>query len=133
MNVPTTETATASSDEVLTPREYTIPIGGLDDSRKRVFHELIPCSSYKYGPETGEPPPSKNSSISVIPTLAMSTILPADSDVFLLENSPRQRKPGQCPHGRQKDRCKDCGGSAICLHGKQKRFCRVCGGSGNQF
>lgn len=42
---------------------------------------------------------------------------------------PRKRKPGQCPHARQKDRCKDCGGSAICIHGKQKRFCRACDGS----
>ena len=42
---------------------------------------------------------------------------------------PRKRKPGQCPHARQKDRCKDCGGSAICVHGKQKRFCRACDGS----
>lgn len=30
----------------------------------------------------------------------------------------RKRKPGQCPHARQKDRCKECGGSAICTHGK---------------
>ena len=35
-----------------------------------------------------------------------------------------------CPHGKQKSRCKDCGGSGICEHGKRKDQCKDCGGSG---
>ena len=36
----------------------------------------------------------------------------------------------RCEHGREKFRCKECGGSAICEHGRQKRSCKECGGSG---
>jgi hypothetical protein len=34
-----------------------------------------------------------------------------------------------CEHGKQKSRCKDCGGSGICKHNKHKAFCKECGGS----
>ena len=34
-----------------------------------------------------------------------------------------------CKHGREKSRCKDCGGSSICEHGRRKRECKDCGGS----
>ena len=36
---------------------------------------------------------------------------------------------GVCPHGREKRICKECGGSAICPHGREKRRCKECGGS----
>ncbi len=35
-----------------------------------------------------------------------------------------------CPHGKQKNNCKQCGGSSICEHGRQKSRCKQCGGSG---
>jgi len=41
----------------------------------------------------------------------------------------RCRKTIYCAHGKQKARCKDCGGYQICEHGKQKARCRECGGS----
>jgi hypothetical protein len=34
-----------------------------------------------------------------------------------------------CPHGRQHNHCKDCGGVGICEHNKQKAQCKQCGGS----
>lgn len=34
-----------------------------------------------------------------------------------------------CEHGRQRYRCKDCGGGAFCQHGKRKCTCKKCGGS----
>jgi hypothetical protein len=34
-----------------------------------------------------------------------------------------------CPHGRQRCRCKECGGASICEHGRQRRICKECGGS----
>ena len=34
-----------------------------------------------------------------------------------------------CEHGKQKSRCKECGGSAFCEHGKRKSQCKDCGGS----
>ena len=55
---------------------------------------------------------------------------------------------GGCPHGRQRSKCKECGGSEICQHqklrnmckdcrgrnicdhGRQRAFCRDCGGTG---
>ena len=35
-----------------------------------------------------------------------------------------------CPHGRQRSRCKECGGGGICEHGRQRYSCKECGGSG---
>jgi hypothetical protein len=35
-----------------------------------------------------------------------------------------------CEHGRQKRRCKACGGSALCTHGRVKYTCKDCGGGG---
>ena len=34
----------------------------------------------------------------------------------------------KCEHGRQRSRCKDCGGSGICEHGRERRGCKDCGG-----
>ena len=34
-----------------------------------------------------------------------------------------------CEHGKEKYRCRECGGSAFCQHGKFKHSCRECGGS----
>ena len=33
-----------------------------------------------------------------------------------------------CPHGRRRNRCKDCGGSSFCEHGRQRTLCKECGG-----
>jgi hypothetical protein len=34
-----------------------------------------------------------------------------------------------CPHGRQRYRCKECGGGAFCEHGRRRSQCKECGGS----
>ena len=39
------------------------------------------------------------------------------------------RKQAKCPHGKQKQKCKDCGGSQICVHGNWKYQCKECCGS----
>ena len=33
-----------------------------------------------------------------------------------------------CPHGKQRSRCKECGGSGICEHGRIRSTCKECGG-----
>ena len=33
-----------------------------------------------------------------------------------------------CTHGRQRSKCKDCGGSSICTHGRVRSTCKDCGG-----
>ena len=35
----------------------------------------------------------------------------------------------KCEHGRERSRCKDCGGSSICEHGRRRTQCKDCGGS----
>jgi hypothetical protein len=35
-----------------------------------------------------------------------------------------------CEHGKQKSRCKECGGSGICEHKRVRSRCTECGGSG---
>ena len=42
---------------------------------------------------------------------------------------PVRRPVKKCPHGRQRHRCRECGGSSFCEHGRQRRQCRDCGGS----
>ena len=37
---------------------------------------------------------------------------------------------GACPHGRQRSKCKECGGASICEHGRQRYDCKECGGKG---
>ena len=39
------------------------------------------------------------------------------------------RKQAKCEHGRQKNKCKECGGSGICAHGRVKSVCKECGGN----
>ena len=34
-----------------------------------------------------------------------------------------------CPHGKQRSRCKECGGGGICEHGRRRSRCKECGGS----
>ena len=34
-----------------------------------------------------------------------------------------------CPHGRQRSKCKDCGGSSMCEHARERSTCKECGGS----
>lgn len=33
-----------------------------------------------------------------------------------------------CPHGKRKDRCRDCGGKGFCQHNRRPNTCRDCGG-----
>ena len=40
------------------------------------------------------------------------------------------RWAGICEHGRQRYKCKECGGSSICEHGRRRYSCKECGGSG---
>ena len=35
-----------------------------------------------------------------------------------------------CPHGRQRSKCKECGGGSICEHGRIRSKCKECGGKG---
>ena len=35
-----------------------------------------------------------------------------------------------CPHGRRRNRCKECGGSGLCEHGRERSRCKECGGKG---
>jgi hypothetical protein len=39
------------------------------------------------------------------------------------------KRPGFCPHERQKKQCKDCNGSVICQHQRRKDRCKDCGGT----
>ena len=34
-----------------------------------------------------------------------------------------------CEHGKNRPRCKDCGGSGICVHNREKMQCKDCGGA----
>ena len=36
----------------------------------------------------------------------------------------------KCEHGRERSRCKECGGSSICEHGRRRSNCKDCGGGG---
>ena len=42
--------------------------------------------------------------------------------------SPVKYRAVRCPHGRQKSRCKSCGGGSLCSHGRVRSRCKTCGG-----
>ncbi len=41
----------------------------------------------------------------------------------------RVQKRAKCDHGRQRQYCRECGGSSICVHGKRKNRCKECNGA----
>ena len=44
------------------------------------------------------------------------------------ERATKYRNEKKCEHGRQRNKCKDCGGSQICFHGRRRNQCKDCGG-----
>ena len=36
-----------------------------------------------------------------------------------------------CEHGRERSKCKACGGSSFCEHGRRRSTCKDCGGGGH--
>ena len=36
------------------------------------------------------------------------------------------KKRAKCQHGRQRNKCKECGGASICQHGRQRSECKEC-------
>ena len=49
--------------------------------------------------------------------------------VKCFDNCKKLRQQTKCEHGRQRSRCKDCGGGEICKHTKRRPECKDCGGS----
>jgi len=41
----------------------------------------------------------------------------------------QRRVIAKCLHGRERSKCKECGGSQICEHGRVRSTCKECGGS----
>ena len=54
--------------------------------------------------------------------------LDAGGTAGVSETAPRQQR-GKCQHGRQRHRCKECGGAGICQHGRRRTRCKECGGA----
>ena len=59
-----------------------------------------------------------------------SEIFYSANDVFDLGDDKEKKERKKCPHGKQKSRCKDCGGSEICTHDRVRYTCKDCKGSG---
>ena len=49
------------------------------------------------------------------------------ADQGILHKKPLRRRA--CEHGRQRSKCKECGGAGICEHGRQRYRCKECGGA----
>ena len=45
-----------------------------------------------------------------------------------ITKKPKYVRP-KCPHGRERSRCKECGGASICEHGRRRSQCKECGGA----
>jgi len=41
----------------------------------------------------------------------------------------KSRKRFKCEHGRERNKCKECGGASICEHDRQRSQCKDCGGA----
>ena len=44
--------------------------------------------------------------------------------------SEKTAQTQRCPHGRQRSKCKECGGGSVCEHGRERYRCKECGGRG---
>ena len=54
---------------------------------------------------------------------------PERSTVVQERTSKKFKESSICQHGRQRSRCKECGGSSICEHSRVRSKCKECGGS----
>ena len=61
--------------------------------------------------------------------LPVSEPLNVSSGLTMDYSSLPPGKWSHCEHGRQRARCKDCGGEALCHHSKIRELCRDCGGA----
>jgi hypothetical protein len=79
-------------------------------------------------------PPRKQQKRGIDAVDVGAEIVPADDGTAKPTGKKRktgatQKAPSKCVHGRQKCRCKECGGASICVHGRQKHRCNECGGA----
>ena len=44
-------------------------------------------------------------------------------------NGAPKKQRSKCPHQRERNKCKECGGAGICQHQRQRHRCKECGGS----
>jgi hypothetical protein len=56
-------------------------------------------------------------------------IMPQTDNEKRREYNKKYYLKNKCEHNRQKNRCKDCGGSSLCEHSRRKTECKDCGGS----
>ena len=59
-----------------------------------------------------------------------SSATAAASAAVVTNGTGMAKKGYNCEHGRQRYRCKDCGGKGICEHGRDRYYCKDCGGKG---
>ena len=43
-----------------------------------------------------------------------------------LDRRNASAKKHNCPHGRRKNQCKECGGVSLCEHDIQRSYCKLC-------
>ena len=61
----------------------------------------------------------------------LNDLLDLDTEACLSPESLKQlsaawcmkQRRGRCEHGRQRNRCRECGGSGICVHGRERYKC----------
>ena len=56
-------------------------------------------------------------------------ILFMNYEIFHQECLDSYLKKGLCYHGKQKYRCRYCGGKGLCIHKIRKEYCKECKGS----
>jgi hypothetical protein len=81
------------------------------------------------GSATGSP--SQASTVHGLKRKPSSSPEETDADKSSSEFSTKKAKSSHnCPHGKKKNNCKECGGSGVCEHGNYRYYCKACGGSG---
>jgi hypothetical protein len=127
-----------SSQQFLQLPGEQVPLKSAFQTFTRHFKEPLLCSRLESGIQNenehepaGEEIIGKDASTSARsprrnhPKLSSATSFDRD----LIFCSRKRQISARCQHGRQKSRCKECGGSSICKHGKLKQLCAQCDGS----
>jgi len=75
--------------------------------------------------------PTKLSRVKFVDNLPPRALLKVGARYATVDGSVRiwSGSCWHCEHGRQRYRCKECGGASICEHGRPRHRCKECGGA----
>lgn len=110
-----------------------VPIDENSSSDEEEEAVCLPCKEEAAAPKAGSSSDAAGSSSEEAPPVFVKFVTKAiKGKVYIHPKHGRSMYLGNskwaCPHDRERDKCKECGGSGICEHGRYRSKCKECGG-----